>query len=1256
MSKIFSPLIDDDEIVLDFFKEKGSASPQTVSNVENSEPETQAEIVSEKNAPLEKQENEKVEKQENKKGNSDNKGVEIIVDKAMCSCTNASLPAQLSVISQQKVYCNGGTKLVATTFDKLSTCLNFGSCTAKNNAPCTATIEWQNPYEDIQIMGGMKILTMDSTGTCTTGGGKLEFKTSGQTAVVQPPPQGDLKAEAASATNPVIKNDHFEPQETIANETNAEKQLEDIAEQAVEIIEDSLLTGATKKIIGIEPTTYPVEMLSGKIKQPAQVSCGFRANGGETVTWKIRNENLKEIKPVTTAGNTIQVYFPSVNRKTQNKYVIEAYGKSSTLTDKTSLGDIETDRKKYYNILVVEVVPNELTLQVEKEKIPVGQTIKITEKPLFDKLPVKDRVTGYKALKEGVTSAAAEFNGATVKFTEAGSFVITAEAGATKINPLKNLTVEKVAVAKVTVNQKGKCSGSKNTPLNFNATLNYPEMADSVTVNWLVEYSENNKNPQIIYPKSSTKPSQDIFSKKGYYQVFAFINGKNSQVKADVHITEPTFVECRWQDLNGNKITEIGRKEKVNACIKMEGVAEVTLKAELRNSRTNAVLQTYTHTMSSDGNTLIATVEITAEIAQQLQIDDKLYFIVYDKDTPLKEKTQSSENFFVQFVWKEKIASLLIAADKEFKQPVSALEYGKKLYVRVLTRNLSGESLELYVFRKTPGVIFGNLWPNEKEMFKAEQKVDNNGTAIFELTVNTSWRAENESDSYFFRIKETGKNTDTQSEKTCSAGAPLSVQLKAFDRMDTDGNGQSKTEVNQTDITKSKNACPNCKKKITVAELQQLFPKVDNATLTTVSDTYNMYMSSLEMDTCWNKAHFFAQAAIETGYMLDIKNGEGMNYSKKRMYNIFPSRFFLGQKDNDQKWKSDVDYNATYHADDGRVFKNETLSKKADELTSIPDKNQRMKAIANFVYANINGNGDEASGDGWRFRGSGLIQLTGRENFRKVQNAIKICRQTDILTDRGADLVRTDLEMAVLTSMGYFVMKGVNNITEGKDTDDEIEKICEIVGNGIQNANKKSENWISKINFFKNKSSVTFKVKECLLGKIKTTSDIIDDKTIVIEVDRKKHSSICTIGTLKVDGGTITGYTLERDGIPESEETISGRNKRIKAGTYNFEITTWSNDSKKVNTTLRLLDVPGRNGILFHGGSKYKHSRGCILGNRNDPNKQSVNTYKDSCDFVLEVVEYVRKREKEIKDKYKMQMVEKKIIITQTNEVKIKIL
>lgn len=48
------------------------------------------------------------------------------------------------------------------------------------------------------------------------------------------------------------------------------------------------------------------------------------------------------------------------------------------------------------------------------------------------------------------------------------------------------------------------------------------------------------------------------------------------------------------------------------------------------------------------------------------------------------------------------------------------------------------------------------------------------------------------------------------------------------------------------------------------------------------------------------------------------------------------------------------------------------------------------KALANRVYANRLGNGDEASGDGWKYRGSGPLQLTGKDNFKAAGDAIGV--------------------------------------------------------------------------------------------------------------------------------------------------------------------------------------------------------------------------------------------------------------------------
>ena len=49
---------------------------------------------------------------------------------------------------------------------------------------------------------------------------------------------------------------------------------------------------------------------------------------------------------------------------------------------------------------------------------------------------------------------------------------------------------------------------------------------------------------------------------------------------------------------------------------------------------------------------------------------------------------------------------------------------------------------------------------------------------------------------------------------------------------------------------------------------------------------------------------------------------------------------------------------------------------------------KKPQALANLAYANINGNGDESSGDGWKYRGRGIFQLTGRANYMAAGNAL----------------------------------------------------------------------------------------------------------------------------------------------------------------------------------------------------------------------------------------------------------------------------
>jgi len=92
------------------------------------------------------------------------------------------------------------------------------------------------------------------------------------------------------------------------------------------------------------------------------------------------------------------------------------------------------------------------------------------------------------------------------------------------------------------------------------------------------------------------------------------------------------------------------------------------------------------------------------------------------------------------------------------------------------------------------------------------------------------------------------------------------------------------------------------------------------------------------IETPLRAAHFLAQGVYETGYLRRLC--EDLNYNAARIAQV---------------WLR--------------------LATRASELADNP------QALANAAYAHRNGNGNEASGDGWRFRGRGFFMLTGRNNY-----------------------------------------------------------------------------------------------------------------------------------------------------------------------------------------------------------------------------------------------------------------------------------
>jgi hypothetical protein len=100
---------------------------------------------------------------------------------------------------------------------------------------------------------------------------------------------------------------------------------------------------------------------------------------------------------------------------------------------------------------------------------------------------------------------------------------------------------------------------------------------------------------------------------------------------------------------------------------------------------------------------------------------------------------------------------------------------------------------------------------------------------------------------------------------------------------------------------------------------------------------------------------------------------------------------------------------------------------------------RKPEALANFVYANRNGNGGVASGDGWRYRGSGLIQLTGKGNFRAVGESIG-------LGDHLVDFPNQVREpgSAVKIAVGYWTVRNINAVADGERPAD-VNKVTTLV-------------------------------------------------------------------------------------------------------------------------------------------------------------------------------------------------------------------
>jgi putative chitinase len=153
-------------------------------------------------------------------------------------------------------------------------------------------------------------------------------------------------------------------------------------------------------------------------------------------------------------------------------------------------------------------------------------------------------------------------------------------------------------------------------------------------------------------------------------------------------------------------------------------------------------------------------------------------------------------------------------------------------------------------------------------------------------------------------------------------------------------------------------------------------------------DAMNEVFPKYDIDTPERIAAFVAQCGHESGGWRVFS--ENLNYSAKALDAVFGKYFVRAGRD-------------------------------ANEYARQPEK------IANIVYANRMSNGDTDSGDGWRYRGRGPIQLTGKANYSAFSNDMGV----DAV--ENPDQVSEDKEIALMSAIWFWNKNGLNRYADSGD-------------------------------------------------------------------------------------------------------------------------------------------------------------------------------------------------------------------------------
>jgi putative chitinase len=207
-------------------------------------------------------------------------------------------------------------------------------------------------------------------------------------------------------------------------------------------------------------------------------------------------------------------------------------------------------------------------------------------------------------------------------------------------------------------------------------------------------------------------------------------------------------------------------------------------------------------------------------------------------------------------------------------------------------------------------------------------------------------------------------------------------------------------------------------------KLADIFYEASEDQLYIFWELFNKYAKKFKIETEVHENFFLTQIVAETGYALKSVR-ENLNYSCDALKSTF----------------SYYQENPNEALEDGRCNNHP-----ANEIN-----------IGNKAYANRIGNGDIHTGDGYKFRGGGYFQFTGRGNYQALADSINNLLNKNITADKIADHIEST-EIGLLTALAFWYGNNCFNCNH-------IDCVTEIINKYTDSYDKREEIylWISEL-------------------------------------------------------------------------------------------------------------------------------------------------------------------------------------------------